>query len=250
MKTQWYNRRWIGCSAVVAAIGVAAGFAQTSPSPVKNGSIQGTVVGSDGTSLSGARVYAGVKVTVGNVNAPPTLITKVANGVTASPGNTFTITNLPSGTYVLCAAIATPGWLDPCRSSANVPVINLAAGQNLTGQTVVMTKGAVVQVRINDGSKLLATPPGAIAHDVEVLALGSNHFYYYAPTVSTDSGGRTQELTLPFNATHTFIVRSQQFSLTDSTGAAVPTGGHTQPLQVSSSAAAPQFTFNVTGKLN
>jgi hypothetical protein len=113
-----------------------------------------------------------------------------------------------------------------------------------------MTKGAVVQIRINDPSKLLAAPPGAIAHDVEVVARGSNNAYYNARILSTDTGGRSEQVTLPFNLTHTLIVRSQQFALTDPTGAAVPATGHSQPLQISASAAAPSFTYTVSAKLH
>lgn len=239
-------------SAVVAAIGVAAALGQSNL-----GSIQGTVVGSDGTPLPGARVYAAIKAPKQPAKAPPTLVTYVVNGATAqsdgkkpvaSPINSFVIPKLPAGAYILCAQPTVAGWLDPCHWSANVPAINLAAGQNLTGQTVVLTKGAIVQVRINDPSKLLPTQPGAIPQDVEVVALASNNAWYNARIASTDPGGRSQQLTLPFSATHTLIVRSKQFTLVDSTGAALPATGHTQPLQISAAAAAPQFTYTVSGK--
>ena len=128
-----------------------------------------------------------------------------------------------------------------------MPVINLAAGQNLTGQTVVMTKGAVVQIRINDPSKLLTAKSAPIPKDVEVLALASNNAYYNAQIASIDSGGQNRQLTLPFNATHTLIVRSKQFTLADSTGSAVPASGRAQLVQVSAGAAAPQSAFTVTG---
>ncbi len=235
---------------LISTTAVAGIFAQTAVTPPKTGSIQGTVVGSDGTPLAGARVSAGLKANVATIKAPPTLLTKITNSVTASPGNTFSVSGLPAGAYVLCAETSSPGWLDPCHWSANMPVINLAAGQNLAGQTVVMTKGAVVQVRINDPSKVLTTLPGAFTHDVEVLALGANNLYYNARVISTDATGRTHELTLPFNASHTFIVRSQQFALADSNGAALPAAGHTQPLQISSSAVVPQFVYTVTGRLH
>jgi hypothetical protein len=230
------------------AIAVTAIFAQTAVPPAKTGSIQGTVVGSDGTALPGAHVYAALKAAVTNVKGPPTLVTTVANGTTASSANSFTISNLPMGSYILCAQTTTPGWLDPCHWSASVPTINLAAGQNLTGQTVVMTKGAVVQIRINDPSKLLTAAAGAIVHDVEVVALGSNNAYYNARITSTDTGGRNEQVTLPFNLTHTLIIRSQQFALTDSTGAPVPASGHSQPLQIAPTAVAPQFTYTVAGQ--
>ena len=252
MKFRTYERVWtrLGRWSIVAGIGAMAVFAQTAVAPAKNGSIQGTVAGSDGTPLPGAHVYAAVKATVGNTKAPPTLVASIANGATASPGNTFTIPNLPAGAYILCAETTVPGWLDPCHWSASVPVVNLAAGQNLTGQSVVMTKGAVVQIRINDPSKLLTAPAGAIVHDVEVVALGANNLYFNARIASIDSGGRNEQVTLPFDLAHTLIVRGQQFALTDSTGAAVPATGHTQPLQISASAVAPSFTFTVAGKLH
>ncbi len=233
----------------IGAIGVASLSAQTALSPTKNGSIQGTVVGSDGTSLPGAHVFAALKANVGKIKAPPTFVTNVVGAATASSGNTFIISNLPEGSYILCADTTTPGWLDPCHWSTSVPAINLAQGQSLTGQTVVMTKGAVVQIRINDPWQLLSAPGGTIVHDVEVVALGSNNAYFNARITSTDPGGRNEQVTLPFSLTHTLIVRSPKFALTDSTGAALPMAGRSQPLQIAPTAAVPSFTYTVASKL-
>ena len=252
---------------IVAAFAITAAFGQSNL-----GSIQGTVVGSDGTPLSGARVYAAVRAANQKTKAPPTLMSYVVNGATAqyviagpqqfpfpvvsaSTPTIFTIPKLPAGPYILCAQ-AISGWLDPCHWSAALPTVNLAAGQNLTGQTVVMTKGAVVQIQINDPSKLLSPHPGPIPQDVEVIAHASNNGYYNARIVSTSHSAlnasanaliRTLFLTLPFDLPHTLIVRSKRLALVDSSGVAVPAAGHIQPLQASSTAAAPGFTYTVVG---
>jgi hypothetical protein len=112
-----------------------------------------------------------------------------------------------------------------------------------------MNKGAVLQIRINDPSKLLAkTSP--IPQDVEVVAIGSNNAYYNARIALIDAKGQNRQVTLPFDAPHTLIVRSKQLALVDSNGAAVPASGRYQPLQVPSGASAPQFTYTVVGKAN
>jgi len=178
---------------IVAAFAITAAFGQSNL-----GSIQGTVVGSDGTPLPGT-VFAAVKAANQKAKLPPTLAASVAGGAIARSGgktplqaaaSTFLVCRLPAGAYILCAQTLVAGWLDPCHWSANVPVVNLAAGQNLIGQTVVMTKGAVFQIRINDPSKALSTQLGPIPQDVEVIALGSNNAYYNARVASTDAGGR------------------------------------------------------------
>ena len=83
-----------------------------------------------------------------------------------------------------------------------------------------------MQVRINDASK-------------------------YAGLKATVANIKAPPRLVTKNWLYSLVAKVVSFlALTDSTGAAVPTGGHTQPLQISPSAAAPQFTFNVTGKLN
>jgi hypothetical protein len=236
------------CGAFLAAVSVASALGQSNL-----GSIQGTVVGSDGTPLPGAHVYAGVVASGQKAKSPPTLMESVQAGAIAqgslkNPANTFLISRLEAGTYVLCSETNTPGWLDPCHWSASVPSINLAAGQNLTAQTVVMTKGAIIQIRLVDPSKMLSAIPGPIPRDIEIVAHASNNAYYNAQLTSTDVIGQYRQLTLPFDQVHTLVVRSQQFSLLDATGAVVPTTGHTQQLQVSSTAVAPQLTYTVAGK--
>jgi hypothetical protein len=131
-----------------------------------------------------------------------------------------------------------------------VPLVVVASGQNLTNQKIALTKGAVIQVRINDPHNLLPPLAAAVAHDVEVLALASNKVYYHARIASTDAGGRTHQLTVPFDAAHTLIVRSQQFTLNDSNGNAVSASGHTDSVTAPSGKSAPQFNFTVTGKSN
>jgi len=252
MRLDWGEGRPIRRWAILLTIASSAAFGQS-----HLGSIQGTVVGSDGTPLPGARVYAAIKAASQRTKAPPVLASYVEGGATAqsstkSPASTFLISNLPAGTYILCAQTSAPGWLDPCHWSATLPAINLAAGQNLTGQTVTMTKGAVVQFTIVDAGKLLPTEDSnsAIPKDVEIIAHASNNAYYNARIVSVTAMGQTRQLTLPFDLPHTLIVRSRQFSLLDSAGTTIPATGRSQPLQVASGAAVPQSTFTVAGKSN
>jgi hypothetical protein len=223
-------------------ITITAAFAQLSP-----GSIQGTVVGDDGKPITGARVYAAIKSSSQRLKAPPTIATKAGDAVNAAPEGSFTISNLQPGPYILCAQTVVSSWLDPCQWATIVPLVTLSSGQKLTTQKVVMAKGAVIQIRINDPSKLLDAN-GAIAQDVEVLALASNKAYYHARVASKDANGRNHELTVPCDAVHTVIVRSQKFILVDSKGASAQANGHTQPVQAANGKATPPIIFTVTGK--
>jgi len=240
-------RRVCALGALVAAA-VGGAFGQSNL-----GSIQGTVVGSDGTPLAGVRVLAAVKAASQKTKAPPTLVSSVQGGATSqsggkTPGATFLISKLPAGMYVLCAETTMPGWLDPCHWSATVPVVNVAAAQNVTGQVVVMAKGAVIQVRLNDPGKILSANPGAMPRDVAIIVRGSNGGFYNARVSSIDSTGQYRQVTLPFDTPHTLTVRSDQLALLDAGGAAVPSSGHAQPVQVASSAAGAAFTFTVAGR--
>lgn len=267
------ERRWVRLlftCALVSVISDLAAFAQSNL-----GSIQGTVLGSDGTPIPGARVYAAIKATTQKTAAPPILMSRiqaaaiagqstvgsVSAGIKATvpaPTSAFLISGLPAGAYILCAQTTTPGWLDPCHWSASLPAITVAAGQNVTGQTVTMAKGAVVQFTVVDVGKLLPTtisntamPQGAkipaIPQDVQIIAHASNGAYYNAQIASITATGQTRQLTLPFGLPHTVTVRSQQFSLLNATGTPVAAIGDSQTFQIPAGAAPPQFTYTVVG---
>ena len=117
--------------AIAAAMTATAFLGQSN-----TGSIQGTVVGSDGTPLSGVRVYAAVKAATQKTKAPPTVVAYVQNGATAqpngkppisSPANSFVIPNLPPVLTSFAPKRLSPdGWTpatgrQPCRHSAWPP---------------------------------------------------------------------------------------------------------------------------------
>ena len=230
-----------------------AAFAQTTTA---TGSIQGTVLGSDGTKIAGARVYAAIPSTTARQKAPPMQMYRTAGQVTTAADGNFTISGLAAGTYVLCASTASGGWLDPCHWSATVPSIALTNGQKLTSQVVTMAKGAVLNVQITDPTG--ATPwaagkgVGNVPHDVSVSLLGSNKVSYPLPVASSGPSGRIQSINVPFNLAHTLVVSSKAYGLSNKPSAGapapVPSGGSTQTVQIPSGTASSQVSFTVTGK--
>lgn len=235
---------------LVGAAGLQIGLSVSMIGQTSSASISGVVTGADGSSIGGAHVFAGPLSTASKLKAPPTLLASVTSSVYAKPDGSFTLANLTAGSYILCAEASIPGWLDPCHFASAVAPVTVAAGKATTGQNVVLSKGAVLQVRINDPGQLLANATAVIAHDVEVLVRASNNGYYESRIVSTDSTGRNHEITVPFDLQQTLIVRSQGFTLKNSAGAAVPPSGFSQTVQVATGAVAPSFTFTVSGKSN
>jgi hypothetical protein len=88
------------------------------------------------------------------LKAPPTRLARVVASVAGGPNGSFTLGNLSGGSYALCAQTTVSGWLDPCHFAAVVPQVNLDQGRSLSGVRIVMAKGAILQVRIDD--------PGAV----------------------------------------------------------------------------------------
>ena len=228
--------------AAAAGLGSLAAFGQM------NGSISGVVVGEDGLPITVAHVYAGT-IFLQGPKAPPTRLAKVAGSVAARPDGSFTISNLAAGSYALCAQTSIPGWLDPCHFAPAVSPVALEPGKALSGVRIVMAKGAILQVRIDDpGTILPATAAASAALDVEVLVRSSNNLYYHSRIVSADATGRNHEITVPFGTSQSLIVRSRQFVLKDPAGAAIPVSGHVENLQIPNGAAAQAFRFTVSGK--
>ena len=129
---------------------------QTPYSPIKTASISGRVFDSQGERI-------------------PTIVTAVAGPSVFSTltgfDGAFSLSNLPAGSYAICAAPTSAGWdadplrrrepiadpfVDSCSSLDNrSPKVSVKTGEKLSGASVNLLRGKYVTIRINDPQKLL-----------------------------------------------------------------------------------------------
>ena len=201
------------------------------------GKISGVVIGDDGKLLAAV-------VTAHKMGMP------AASGrADAAADGSFTISGLPAGTYGLCAAFQGGGYLDPCAWSPVIPSVQLDAGKAVTGFHLKVTKGDVLQVRVNDQSHVLETSaaPGKSAAHVLVSVITERHIFQPLSLTSKDSSGRNHEGTIPFDKDVSLQLQGKGVQITDAAGASIDPNGTTFTVR-HPSGNSPQLplTFSVT----
>jgi hypothetical protein len=202
------------------------------------GSLQGTLTGSDGAVIPGAKITA-------NFTAPaksllPSLGPTITGGlqdsaVTASNGS-FTLKNLVPGTYTLCAQAASAAQIDPCHWSQTPPQVTVLPGQAITGFKITTVKGSILNIRVDDPQHYLlakSSVPGT-PHVLVGVYTTSGQFYP-AYITGKDATGTSYSVTIPLNTALRYTVASKHVKLADSTGKAVPANGLTNTFRHDSS---------------
>jgi carboxypeptidase family protein len=218
----------LGAAPLIAQISAIAGAA----------GIQGRVFDESGAPLAMTAVFA-------NRIAPA-----FSQAVKSGPLGTFDLQGLPAGTYVLCVKVVSSIHLDPCLWSApGTAVITLAAGQNSIGNRLQVRRASKLQVRIQDPHQHLSPRSGPT--EPPQLAMG-----VLTPTgitsrpvlVSTDKGGRTYEISVPFDLPLTFTMVPKHLQLADEQGLPVPASSATSFQHSSTASAQKSFTFTVLNR--
>jgi hypothetical protein len=131
-------------------------------------------------------------------SGPPVVTGTLAAKGTTDASGAFSIGNLAAGQYVACAEAAAPGLLDPCHWSASAPTFTVAAGQNASGLTITVTRGAVLTIQLADPRGLLTPATGPIDFRCQIHIVTSRGIHYAAPIQSSAVGGRSHAITIPY----------------------------------------------------
>jgi Carboxypeptidase regulatory-like domain len=213
------------------------------------GSVSGTIQDDTGQPVAGGYAVASP------VGSSATHLTYTA--MTAADGK-FSLTGMQPGRYSICVQVPAGPHLDPCRWSSAVQV-TVAPGQPVTNQAISVTKGSILQVRIDDPNKVLATSgPG----DVLVGVFLPSAVFEPLSLVASDASGRTYQTAIPFNTSVGLSVTSAHLVLADESGARLTpvtassggstTGGPgasaTIPVLSATGTANKLVTLTVTGK--
>ena len=133
---------------------VAIMFSSAAQSPAPGG-LTGTLTGSDGTPIDGGTVsLSNMSIPPRNPSGRPSL--QRGPYVTRSgAGGTFRFDQLPAGSYQVCAQAPRSQWLNSCDWGAKPLIVSVTAGA--TGKlAVVLRKGALVPIRVDDPSRALS----------------------------------------------------------------------------------------------
>lgn len=215
--------------------------------------VPGSILSEDATSISGAIVsyhrasrYRAVKRDALHPVSWELADRAVNDRVSAGIDGSFALTALPDGAYLVCVDVPAGGYLDPCLWSRGI-ALKVSLRQAVPLGHIVLKKGAVLRVRINDANHLL--PPASLISSSKLIigiktSVGA---FYPARLVSADQTGRDLMITVPFDAPLKFWIFSRQVKMTDPAGAVVDTSGIDIPFSVAAGTVPLPRVFNVTG---
>jgi hypothetical protein len=211
------------------------------------GTISGTVYGPDAKPLAGTTVWANI---VSPVSRPvdrnsgvPVLTT-----VSATDGS-YTLSNVPPGDYVVCARNAAVAALNPC-AWGGAPLVQIATGRlNMSGEAIRMAAGATLQVHLDDPGGFLAAnaaKPGASL----LLGLATPHGFMPLPITASTGNSRDYKLLVPFNTTHSVMISTRYFKLSDAAGAPFSAASQTIPVTIPAGTQASVINLRIVGAGN
>ncbi len=129
------------------------------------------------------------------------------------------------------------------------PIVSVSSPGPAASATLVMKKGAVVPIRIDDPGQLLSQHEGKTPRARLLLGVGYGaSVFRLVPLVSQDSGGRNHQIAIPFNTPVKLVMHSSLFNVNDAAGLPLATGRATViPLLVSAGQQVAPIKFSVTG---
>jgi hypothetical protein len=207
------------------------------------GTVSGTLTGDDGTLIGGA--------VVGLTVVPPYPAGRLRQTewtTFSGADGSFQFGQLAIGNYRVCAQVPGSVWLNGCEWGSQPPPLSLTAAQPDANVAVVLNKGAVVPIRLNDPSGVLSQFEGTLPTAQLLIGVSNDAFFFRtAPIVSTDATGRNHQIVIPFGVTVNLIVSSSFFQLSNSAGIALAKTSASIPITVQPGQQPSLVTLNVTG---
>ena len=174
----------------------------------------------------------------------------------------FTFSHLPAGTYVLCGKLAPaividtkPGANDPPLDScawldSTFPRVPLAAAQARTGLSLVLKRGRLLTIRVNDPGKLLPAKVGRQSgNELSLRIAGPSALVHRIPIPGQDALGRTHSIVIPYDTPHKLWMQSSAFALKDNGNRDVSAAAAI-PVQIAHGDPETKLVVNVTPKVS
>lgn len=179
-----------------------------------SGAITGTLTGEDGTAIVGGLVSLQLQ--------PPyakSRLLKTEWTATSGAGGSFRFDGLNDGAYRLCAQVPNSAWLNPCEWGAQAPVVSLSTAQPATSVAMILKKGAVVPIRIEDPAQFLSVDEGRTPGAHLLVGVANDKFVFRpAAILPPSNNGANRQIVIPFNSPITLVVFSSLFQLSDTNG--------------------------------
>jgi Carboxypeptidase regulatory-like domain len=183
------------------------------------GSLTGSVLDDSGHPISAARVLVNHAPSVKPpFPAPPVITGPLAATAVPDFTGSFHVDNLPPGDYIVCVETTVSGYLDPCHWSTSAPNFTISAGQTTSGVKIVMAKGPVLWIQVNDPQQFLKPVTGPVDLGFEIHVVTSKGVHYSAPIQSSTATGRSHAITIPFDTPVSLRVLSTHFTVNDQSG--------------------------------
>lgn len=177
------------------------------------------------------------------------VVDKTSKTATIRTDGTFQLTALPSGAYRLCAQAKGNYWLDPCEWGAAAPTIVIPAPINPPPSIdLVLKKGAVLNIRLDDPGQLLKLHEGNTLGAHLLVGLVTDAKIFRPAAISAnDSSSRTYSMIVPYDRQHIIKTTSAFFLLADQVGRLLPNFGNTISWQAPSGQVPALVVLKVVG---
>ena len=205
------------------------------------GSIQGNVIDEDGKPVSAVTVRIQPVEIRSGPDAP------INREVETSGDGGFSFANVQSGRYRACVQAPGSLWLNPCQWEPDIAPIDLAAGQAYRGLQLRVRQGGLVQIRVNDPTRLLPSEETNATVHLLVGVSTANGLFYPARVVGKEPQGWNFALPVPRGTQLQLSVYARGIQLADEAGTRVADSGLLVPLSIPAGSPGRSFTYNVTG---
>lgn len=226
----------------------AAVSVQFGPASTVIGKLSGAVVDEAGKSVGGARVTISfaAATSVAVVPGPPVVTGPLATSVLADEKGAFQVDSLRAGRYVLCVTPISQGLLDSCKWSKTGTEVTVSGGQTLKEIKIVLLKGAVLPIHLDDPGKLLKTATGQIDWSCQIYAVTERGIHHNVQIQNGTGAGRDHAITVPFETKLALRVLAKDVSVVDPAGAFLQSRGSMFTIPAGSTPST--ITFQVSAK--
>lgn len=172
----------------------------------------------------------------------------VGGTVVADQNGRIGLQSLPAGNYMLCATVPSAAYLDPCIWEQ--PISVTVSANSTTSQQLVLTKGVLLNVRVNDPLGILPHVKDGIWTPRRLLigVVYANGAYQGVANTNVDATGRDYQLIIPAGVPLTLRIFSNHVAITDQTGSSVDISGSQIPFEATVGQDT-TFSFAVSGVL-
>lgn len=197
--------------------------------PAGSSAISGTVRDDSGQTVPGTVLVQARRLAdaTSDASGRPVVQYNTAFGVEQSTANgNFSFAGLPEGKYYICAYSEIPGYLSNCKWTAGAQLTELKSGTIVAGLALVLRRGSVVQINVNDAAKLI-TPhqtlsPQTSGHYFSASVKNADGYFEAANYISDSGSQHIYAITVPSTVTVELLFDSD-LTVRDASGSVIPT---------------------------